>query len=266
MLSSLLPGLRSLRVALISGALIVGSLYLTFGGDGIGTLKVRKPAQDILALNPHMPELLAALLCLLVGSLYATGLEGVVDWIHRRMAPVDLSTLRPLKRVLLRPFAPLSTAARNRIVLEAARFYDEYFPQSRQAPDDHDRNEFIQKTIAEILWLKGKLSGTALAAPYDEARSEGHLQLAIALLLPPSTAALAYAVRMNTLGLVIATVGMTALAIKLADYGLYYFRAAHSFLAHHVADGVLLAPSMETMRRMREPVKQRKVTNRGRTK
>jgi hypothetical protein len=28
--------------------------------------------------------------------------------------------------------------------------------------------------------------------------------------------------------------------MKFVDYGLYYFRRAHSFLAHHIADGTLL--------------------------
>jgi hypothetical protein len=247
MLPELLPGLRNLRSAFLTGSLILGTLYIFFAHSAKGAASPRQPVEQILHLWRWMPLILIAAACFLVGSLYTNALEGTVDWIHRKRIDKDDSSIKsPVYRRILYTLAPLSASARGRLIVEARRFYDEYAsaPLSSQARDD-----FQKKVLADVLWIEGKLAGSALEVPYHQYRSEGELQLGTALLLPFVSAAIGYAVRLQPWHLVILVILMTLVSIKLADYGLYYFRRAHSFVAHHVSDGAILTPSMETLKR-----------------
>lgn len=251
MLQTLLPSLRSLRSSLLTGALLVGSVYILFGYLIASSISIAPAARQILGLAPFMPQLLLAAFCYLVGSLYVTGLEGVVDLLHRKTALKDFAGLKPgPRRWLLRSIAPLSDAARGRIEVEAARFYREFSQGGADGPSfGSEQQRFMQKVIAEILWMEGKLAGTPLLSPYEEYRSDGELRLGSALILPLVAAAAAHALGANEYGVGAITLASIPVALKLADYGLYYFRRAHSFLAHHVSDGTVLAPSMEALKR-----------------
>lgn len=255
-----LAGLRNLRTAFLTGALLLGSLYVIFGPSGDRGWHLRHSAQTLAHLWAYMPLALAVLGCVLVGSLYTTGLEGFVDWLHRRYLACDPSrvTGHYVQRRFVRLVGPLSPSARTRLTNEAARFYDENSPQFQQdvspagtagGAESPSREVFVSQVLADILWLEGKLVGTALKDSYDQYRAEGELRLSTALLLPLVAIATCSALDVHgwRMGLVVALA--TLLALKLADYGFYYFRRAHSFLAHHIADGLILTPSMETMRR-----------------
>lgn len=252
MLASLMPGLRSLRAAFLTGALLLGSLYVLFGAEWTKDVRVRAPARTIIELSPYVPIGLLALACLLVGSLYMTSLEGLVDFVHRRCLLVDQAKKRTrVARRVLRAVAPLSVSARARITVEAKHFFDEH---SKATWVDNEaavvaREAFACQVLADLLWLEGKLAGSSLESPYDQYRSEGELRLGTALVLPLVAGATGYALHVRGWYLVL-LVGVTVLvALKLADYGLYYFKRAHSFVAHHVSDGTILTPSMETLRR-----------------
>lgn len=251
MLQTLLPSLRSLRSSLLTGALLVGSVYILFAHLLASAISIDPAAKQILGLAPFMPQLMLAVFCFLVGSLYVTGLEGLVDWFHRKTALKDYSGLKPgLKRWLLRSIAPLSDAARARIQAEGTRFFREFARGSQDCPNfEAKQQRFVEKVIAEILWMEGKLAGTPLLAPYEQYRSEGELRLSSALILPLVAAAAAHALGINKWGASAAMVASIPIALKLADYGLYYFRRAHSFLAHHVSDGTVLTPAMEALKR-----------------
>jgi hypothetical protein len=255
-----LAGLRNLRTAFLTGALLLGSLYVIFGPSGGRSWHLRQSAQTLAHLWAYMPLALAILGCVLAGSLYTTGLEGFVDWLHRRYLACDPSkvTGHYVQRRFIRLVGPLSPSARTRLTNEAARFYDENIPEFQEdgspggrAGDAElpSRDVFVNQVLADILWLEGKLVGTALKDSYDQYRAEGELRLSTALLLPLVAVATCSALDVHgwRMGLVVSLA--TLLALKLADYGLYYFRRAHSFLAHHIADGLILTPSMETMRR-----------------
>jgi hypothetical protein len=188
-----------------------------------------------------------------MGSLYTNALEGIVDWIHRKLIFYSFDSIqsRAYRRVLM-SLQPLSVSSRGRLVAEAARFYDEYSlaPHGQPKADlEAAQKEFVRKVLADVLWLEGKLVGTPLEGPYQEYRAEGELQLGTALLLPLVSAAVGYAFHLQSWHLALLIIIVTLLATKLADYGLYYFRRAHSFIAHHISDGTVLTPSMETMKR-----------------
>ena len=97
--------------------------------------------------------------------------------------------------------------------------------------------------------MEGKLAGSVLESPYDKIRSEGEMRVSGGILLPLAASTGAYSVNASQFTLLLSfSVGLM-LAIPTVNYGLYYYRKANSFLAHHIADGKLLSPSMETLKR-----------------
>lgn len=237
-----MPGFRDLRAALIAGGLLVGSVYVLVGDHLPHTSTLRPQLLAIADLNSAMPTILAILGCALVGSLYTTALEGLVDWLHRRLLHVNVPAVgSPLKRRLLAALAPFSVASRSRLVSEAGRFYD----QTRTSSVTKDA--FQDQVLADVLWLEGKLVGTALKDPHDQYRSEGELRLATGIALPFCAAALFYGANAHAAWVTLAVAVGICLGIWQVKYGLYYYRRANSFLAHHIADGTLKTPSMESL-------------------
>lgn len=253
MLASLMPGLRNLRVAFICGALMLGSLWVLFGEQALANTTIRPAARDILGLSSLMPIVMIGLVCLFAGSLYVTALEGLVDWLHRRTIHINIPAVASrYRRRTLEFVCPLSASAKQRLTDEAGHIYDELSaaaepPQEIAMP----REQFVRTVAAEVLWLEGKLAGTYLEAPYDQYRSEGEFRLATALLIPLAAVATLYALRVGTIEIVVFALLVTAASAKLADYGFYYYRKAHSFLAHHIADGKVLTPILESVYRSR---------------
>jgi hypothetical protein len=251
MLAALLPGLRNLRIAFVSGALIVASLYVLFGERLFRDITLRSTARDILDLSPIVPVVLLALACGLIGSLYVTALEGLVDWVHRKTIFSDETRATKFKRRWLKLVMPLSPSAKSRITAEAGLFYDDMVAKltAAQQASTAPRDRFVKQVALDVLWLEGKLAGTPLEAPYDQFRSEGEFRLATSLLLPITVVAALHAIHAPAHIFILILVPTTMVALKLADYGLYYYRKAHSFLAHHIADGQLFTPAMEGLAR-----------------
>jgi hypothetical protein len=254
-LTSLLPGFRSLRTALLTGALLLASLYVLVRGNATSKPRLLGSARSIINATPHMYLIILLLASFFIGSLYTTALEGIVDWIHRKLVLTDWNNEKSkLRRPLIRTLVPFSDSSRNRLTAEASRFFNEFQPSrdDGENPDDGGTTastEFINSVFKDILWMEGKLAGTPLRNIYDEYRSEGDIRLSTAILLPLVAFATCYSMRLGGGWVVLVVGATTALAIRLASYGLYYYRRAHSFAAHHIADGVLLAPCMETLKR-----------------
>lgn len=251
MLAGLLSGFRSLRSMLLTGALLIGSVYVLIRGDSTSQVKLRSSAESLLDITPQMPTVLIVLACLLAGSLYVTFLEGVVDWIHRKLALVDRSSeANRLKRGIIGVFGPLSDAARVRLSQEAERFYEELVAREGDLiAAQTSKSAFVQSVLTDVLWMDGKLAGSPLRQSFDEFRAEGELRLGVGLLLPLGGMAGCYAVKLSDGWTAVAVVIAAGISMRVVTYGLYYYRRAHSFLAHHVADGVLLTPAMESLRR-----------------
>lgn len=255
MAESIIPGLRNLRSAFLSGALLLGSLWLLFASDGKRGIKLRRSARDILHLSSSMKLILAGVACFIVGSVLTTSLEGLVDWIHRRQLwkPAQPDSKSPRARID-RAIAPLSPKARDRAFTEACDFYDDLSKLGAVSVSEDrspiDRSGFATKVLEDLLWMEGKLAGTVQQAPFEQYRSEGELRLSTAVLLPLTAVAGCYALKLHAIPSVLAVTLSIAAAIVLGNYGFYEYRRANSFVAHHVADGVLLTPTMETAQRL----------------
>jgi hypothetical protein len=258
MVATIMAGLRSVRSAFVAGALILGSLYVIIRGDDGSKIELRKSAKALLDLHPNALLFLLAGVCLLVGSLYVTALEGLVDWVHRHFAGTARGQIDGrFKRALLGPFLPLSESSRKRLLQEATSFYRDLvnpqLPSDQPSTTNPTVDEFSVQVVADVLWMEGKLAGSPLRDTYDEYRAEGESRLSLGLLLPLGAFATGYAMKLDDIWIVVFLTASFAISIQLCNYGLYYYRRAHSLLAHHVADGTLLTPSMETLKRLNRP-------------
>ena len=246
-----LTGIRDPRSSILSGAILIASIYVLALRNDNPAISLSPSAQYILKFNDSVPLAIAAVFIYLVGSLYMTALEGVVDLIHRRLlySPTEINNSR-LRRIFLDAFGPLSGASRSRLLMEADRFYEEMDKHLSTTVVKEPKDVFVRRVLADVLWMEGKLTGTSLGTTYSEYRGEGEFRLGTGLLLPLGAVAVAYATQLNWHWLTLIVTSTTIVAIQTCNYGLYYFRRAHSLLAHHVADGILLTPSMETLKRM----------------
>jgi hypothetical protein len=96
--------------------------------------------------------------------------------------------------------------------------------------------------------MEGKLVGTEYLDSYNQMRSEGAMRLGVGLLSP--FFALAIGLALNSPAELWALVGgmESMIAPVLIVQGFYQYRKASSFIAHQVADGALLTPSMEDLK------------------
>lgn len=248
--SAFLTGIRNLRSSFLTGALLLASIYILFLDGYASTASLRPAATRLLELHSSMPLLIAGIAAYIVGSLYVTALEGFVDLAHRKLLFASAvenksASMRHLYAIL----APLSDSARHRLDSEAEAFFWKHSPELNK-PSHEKVSEFKNHVFADVLWMEGKLTGTSLRDTYSEYRAEGEFRLAVGLLLPIVAITVSYAASISGVWFYIMFVVAAAIALQTCNYGLYYFRKAHSFLAHHVADGSLLTPTMETLQRI----------------
>ncbi len=253
MFTVLLSGLRSLRVSLVTGALIVASVYVFLYDTFISTIELRTAALNLLEYSPLVPLILFVSFCLTVGSLYTTLLEGIIDSLHRKNVLREIGPeSSKWERWIIAAFLPYSNSAKKRLVAELARHHREYLHGDNISAEGEQI--FVEKVLVEVLWMEGKLAGTVLESPYDTIRSEGEMRIAGGLLFPLASTTVAYSIKLDTTHVFGSFLLGVAIAIPTLNYGLYYFRKANSFLAHHIADGTILSPSMESLRRTAYPV------------
>jgi hypothetical protein len=239
-----------LRSSFLSGALLLASFYILLVGNGTLTIGLRASAQYLIKFHSSVPLFLAAAFTYITGSLYITALEGAVDWIHHKTVLLSATEARGwLRQVLLSFFCPLSDASRHRLRIEAESFYRKTGANMGTDPSSQTIETFVQGVFADVLWMDGKLTGSPLRDAYNEFRAEGEFRLGIGLLLPLGAAAAGYSAMLGRAEVILVTILAVVISIPTCKYGLYYYRRAHSFLAHHIADGILLTPSMETLKR-----------------
>lgn len=246
---ALVNGVRNIRSSLLSGALLLISIYIFAMGNEAPYIHTRPSVHYLINYHESVPVILVSVFAYLIGSLYTTALEGLVDWFHRKLiATVPKQNDGLFRRMFIHAFCPLSEASRRRLEIESARFFQE-FDSTANAKKATAKHAFTASVFSDVLWMEGKLAGTTIRATYNDYRAEGEFRLAVGLLIPIAASAAAYATLFNWSGITIVVLVTLAISAQTCNYGLYYYRRAHSFLAHHVADGALLTPSMETLKR-----------------
>lgn len=250
MVNDLLPVFRSLRSSFIAGVLILICFYLFFE-EYIRGVEVPEALNDVFSLNEHVKIALLALTAILIGSLYTTALEGIVDWMHRKRVASPLSKSScSLVAKLQSVSAPFSVSSFERIRNEVGRLYAMHKSHAGDCNGSLkgiEESSFLTKNLVEILWMEGKLVGTSLKDAYDKYRAEGENLLSTAILLPFVCLSICYVFNLDFLTATIIFAIVVTVSHKLFDNGLYYYRRANSFLAHHIADGKILTPTMEDL-------------------
>jgi uncharacterized membrane protein YkvI len=156
MLSVLLSGLRSLRVSLVTGGMLVGVLYIFTYEALFYDLSIRSSAINLIHMSSFMPPTLILFSCVIIGSLYTTLLEGIVDLLHRKYVHKDVSNNRGFwDQVVISALLPYSDSAKKRLISEVTRFYREntHFGEF----GGNGENEFIDKVLIEVLWMEDQV-------------------------------------------------------------------------------------------------------------
>ena len=228
-------------------------MYLLFGEAIVLAVRPSPAVTRLFAQSDAIPFVILAFLAILIGSLYTTGLEELVDWLHRRLLKSNGGRFkRRFTKRLFANVAPLSPAALERLELEAARFFKEFTTTAEDldgVQSDAGVTAFARKVTSNALWMEGKLAGTSLHTEFSKYRAEGELRLSSSLLIPIATFAVFNSLGFNLTVVIFATAIATALSLKLLDYGFYYYRRANSLIAHYIADGSVLSPEMEGLKR-----------------
>lgn len=223
MLSALLSGLRSLRVSLVTGGILVASAYILLYGSLTTEIDIRPAARNLLEISLLVPSILFISMCLVVGSLYSTLLEGIVDWLHRKnVNSGSRAQYQGIKGVLSKSIAPYSDSAEKRLKLEILRFHKENYSDEDVGNRAEIEIAFVDKVLIETLWMEGKLAGTDLESPYDKIRSEGEIRVAGGLLIPLASTATAFSFWASNWQMIGFFLCGVALAIPTVNYGLYY--------------------------------------------
>jgi hypothetical protein len=243
MIGSFAVAFRGFLASLLSGAMALFAIYVFFGEGLVASLEPAPHVRWLLEYSRYVPVGSLLLVSLLAGSLYTTALEGIIDTLQRKhLAPAPDGCQDAPSRI-----APLSESAQKRLQAEAALFFDIHCPASRVP--EISKASFVQAVMADILWMDGKLVGTPLLTQFNSIRAEGEIKVSSSLLLPFTVAALARAASLGDSSVIVVALVSLPIALKLLDYGLYYYRRANSLIAHHVADGAVLTPTMESLKR-----------------
>jgi hypothetical protein len=243
-LTGFTASLRSFQASLVSGAMLIFVAYVIFSDEISDRYDAQTPLTSALRLSSHAPLIALLFLTLLVGSLYTTALEGLVDYLQRRYLAKTPKAANKLVRRLWEASAPLSKSAESRLRNEAEAFFLQLNSQGYAL--DQSRHNFTDSVVRDTLWMEGKLVGTPIAQQYSAFRSEGEIEVSTGVLLAPAVASLTISAGLDHWTVAVATTFSAACAVKLIDYGFYYYRRANSLIAHHVADGSILTPTMES--------------------
>ncbi|MCA6362525.1 MAG: hypothetical protein IM638_05775 [Bacteroidetes bacterium] len=249
MFESLISGFRIIRVSFITGAIIVIAFYILLYDHLFSRVSIRPYVAEIFKLLNIAPLVFFIILSLIIGSLYTTFLEGIVDGLHRKHVNTSYNSKKnKFKNGIINALLPYSESAKNRLQQESIRFFKEF---SATTTEEYNQREslFTKSVFIETLWMEGKIAGTSLEQPYDRIRSEGEIRLAGGLLIPLASITISYTICATKFQMVLSFFVGFMFAIFIVNYGLYYYKKANSFLAHHIADGKVLAPSMESLKR-----------------
>lgn len=248
MLTALLPGIREFRTCLVTGAILLATGYLLWQ-QWVPTHLTPDPSLTSL-LQIAAPAGSLALLFLaayLVGAIYQAGIETGVDVAHRRSTTARLNPVgHGLSGRLARTVAPLSEKAAERLVGKARSFFEDHAGAAQSPSED----AFVALVLKDVLWMEGKLVGTDYLTMYTQMRAEGGIRLGVACLTPFFALAIGLSANLPlSLWLILSALALI-ISVVLLIQGFYQYRKAVSFIAHHVADGAILTPAMESLRQL----------------
>jgi hypothetical protein len=252
MLTALLPGIREFRTCLVTGAILLASGYLLWQQWLPTHLNPDASLTSLLHIAAPTGSLALLLLAAyLVGAIYLAGIETGVDIAHRhtttaRLAPTDHQLGGRLRRTV----APLSEKAAERLMGRAQAFFRNH---ADAAGTRLSESAFVESVLVDVLWMEGKLVGTDYLTMYTQMRAEGGIRLGVACLTPFLALAIGLSANLPaSLWLILSILALT-ITVVLVVQGFYQYRKAVSFIAHHVADGALLTPTMESLSLQSDP-------------
>ena len=255
MLTTLLPGLREVRSALVAGYMWFCASWLLVGHFWPDTLKkalLAEPAKKLLANFGTSGQVIAiSIACLLIGEATSSAVQHTFFKVSRQymanITPENFIEL-PFAGRFRDRFRPMSMRSINRVYARVIRGYQDRVASSPNAIyDSTEANQLAIATLREVLFVAPRLilAKPELYIEHDRLRSESEFRDAIFFPLP----ALAVALALNVdVPLWVKVVGIAAICwidVQLFLQSRTQFRIAFSMIAHSVADGTIRTASSD---------------------
>lgn len=247
MKSNLLTGIRELRAGLATGFMLLFAGYLLWNRYTNSAITLTPPLNAIIKMIGSFGVItVITTLAYLVGVSYLYGLETVVNYVQKWAIKKDreMQKHNRMVRHILNIIRPLSGSSIKRLNIKAKTFYI-------NTAQDHEKtglNNFIEKVAEDMLWIEGKLAGSELNIDFIRLNTEAHLRIGVGSLIPVVFLALLLELNFSTIDTcILVLIGIVG-AYGLMLQGFYLHRKSLSMLAHHVADGVLVTPTMENLK------------------
>jgi len=251
-LASLLPGFRDIRSALAAGYMWVSAAWLIGAHLWPDLLKQEaifgQPIVKLLAILGSAGSLVAlSVICLIIGE-FAGGLVQSLffRFSYRHIQKITPENIHNAPRGWLRIFQPMSFRAMNRVYSTTQRAHAKRLadPIAGLPPSDSPplpSEEVAIQALREVLFLSPRLivAKPELYAEYDRIKSESAFRGSILVPLPIFTIGilLSTGVALWVKALILALV--LTIDVHLFLQARQQFSAAHSIVAHSLADGTI---------------------------
>jgi hypothetical protein len=231
MLSSVLPGLRSMRAPLAAGTLIVATIYVVAGEYIASALDDERLGKGLRLIREQLPQnsslLLLSVLAYLIGSIYVSGRNTAAKFLAATQAKAITRRgyLFEAPRGVRMFVAPFSRTSIRRLGMISSSDYDE---------------EFARRECLEIIFSDGMRLLSANKDLYDEfdrVKAEAEFRDAVAIPgLMFTCTALANIADLAAWTLAVVATVAVAVAGSLSLQARWLDRMAWSTHAHAVAD------------------------------
>lgn len=249
MLTTLLPGLREVRSALVAGYMWFCASWLIVGHFWPNSLKaalLAEPAKKLLTSFGTSGQVIAiSVACLLIGEATSSAIQHTFFKISVRylagITPENFTDL-PFPGRFRDRFRPMSMRSINRVhamVIKGYRERTEGLPNA--IFDSNEANRLAVTTLSEVLFVAPRLilAKPELYIEHDRVRSESEFRDAIFLPLPVLAVALTLNINMPTWLKVVGVAAICWIDVQFFLQARKQFRIAFSMIAHSVADGTI---------------------------
>ena len=252
MIEKLVAGIRELRTGVITGYMILFSLFLILNKIALSSLY---PTFSLLLIYDLIGNIgliiILSVLAYLIGVSFLYWLETIVNKLHIWAINKEINNKRSrIVKYYHESINPLSLNARNRLVSKLNEFFYLYKTEQSQIKDI-----FISINLKDVLWMDGRLEENKISSEYISLNTEAFFRMGIGFLIPLVVFALILELSFHPLELVLLSIISLFFSHWLILQGFYLHKKSISMLAHHIADGKFLSPSMANFKKEYESVK-----------
>lgn len=247
MFSNIISDTRELRTGLGTGFMLLFALILICSKFSTSEIVVTKSLNVIYKLIGSGGILIiSATIAYLLGVSYLYWLETKVNEIHKWSINKNRINKKKswFENYCMGIVHPISNKSIKRLNIRTEKFYNETINKDGETTLDDFKN-FV---IDDLLWMDGKLTDKKVNNEFIRINTEAYFRIGIGVLIPIDIFAILLELRFSKLDLTVIIIGSILATYYLVIQGFYLHKKSISMLAHHIADGEFITPSMENLK------------------